>query len=302
MTTPAGEFDAVKVVRNSDNERERGALARGRNTAIFRCACWWSKRTARARPGRDRDLTAVRADAARCSGTPGSAARMLLRFAAPADQVLSRYFREHRNLGQQDRAFVAETRVRGAAAPALARGRGGLGGAARALSARRSCACLGFRRARSRTGRRRSCWRACAPRAARGAAAPRCAPTCPTGCGSGSPRSTARRRRCASRKACSTPRRSTCASTWRAPTREDGARAAARATASRRAPTPYSPAGVRLAGKPAINRHPLFAEGLIEVQDEGSQLLAWLLAPRRGEMVADFCAGAGGKTLALGAC
>ena len=66
------------------------------------------------------------------------------------------------------------------------------------------------------------------------------------------------------------------------------------------APTPHSPAGVRLAGKPAINRHPLFRDGLVEVQDEGSQLLAWLLAPRRGEMVADYCAGAGGKTLALG--
>ena len=63
-------------------------------------------------------------------------------------------------------------------------------------------------------------------------------------------------------------------------------------------PTPYSPAGLRLAGKPAINRHRLFTEGLVEVQDEGSQLLAWLLAPRRGEMVADYCAGAGGKTLA----
>ena len=64
--------------------------------------------------------------------------------------------------------------------------------------------------------------------------------------------------------------------------------------------TPFSPAGLRLAGKPAINRHPLFKDGLVEVQDEGSQLLAWLLAPRRGEMVADYCAGAGGKTLALG--
>jgi 16S rRNA (cytosine967-C5)-methyltransferase len=64
------------------------------------------------------------------------------------------------------------------------------------------------------------------------------------------------------------------------------------------ADTPYSPAGLRLAGKPAINRHPLYAEGLVEVQDEGSQLLAYLLAPRRGEMIADYCAGAGGKTLA----
>ena len=65
--------------------------------------------------------------------------------------------------------------------------------------------------------------------------------------------------------------------------------------------TPYSPAGIRLAGKPAVNRHELFEQGLIEVQDEGSQLLAYLVAPRRGEMVADFCAGAGGKTLALAA-
>jgi len=65
------------------------------------------------------------------------------------------------------------------------------------------------------------------------------------------------------------------------------------------APTALSPCGIRLKGKPAVNRHPLFLAGAVEVQDEGSQLLAYLLAPRRGEMVADFCAGAGGKTLAL---
>ncbi|MBU3736390.1 MAG: methyltransferase domain-containing protein [Methylobacterium sp.] len=67
------------------------------------------------------------------------------------------------------------------------------------------------------------------------------------------------------------------------------------------APTPYSPDGVRLKDKIALNKHVLFQKGVVEVQDEGSQLLALLLAPRRGEMVADFCAGAGGKTLALGA-
>jgi 16S rRNA (cytosine967-C5)-methyltransferase len=65
--------------------------------------------------------------------------------------------------------------------------------------------------------------------------------------------------------------------------------------------TPYSPDGLRLEGRPAINRHPIFLEGGVEVQDEGSQLLCHLVAPRRGEMVVDFCAGAGGKTLALGA-
>ena len=64
--------------------------------------------------------------------------------------------------------------------------------------------------------------------------------------------------------------------------------------------TQYSPDGIRLAEKPAITRWPLYQDGLIEVQDEGSQLIARLVAPKRGEMVADFCAGAGGKTLALG--
>ena len=67
------------------------------------------------------------------------------------------------------------------------------------------------------------------------------------------------------------------------------------------APTPYSPWGLRVQGKPALTRLDAFARGAVEVQDEGSQLLALLLDARRGEMVADFCAGAGGKTLALGA-
>ncbi len=66
-------------------------------------------------------------------------------------------------------------------------------------------------------------------------------------------------------------------------------------------PTPYSPWGLRLQDKPALTRMPLFQKGAIEVQDEGSQLLALLLDAHRGEMVVDFCAGAGGKTLAIGA-
>ena len=65
--------------------------------------------------------------------------------------------------------------------------------------------------------------------------------------------------------------------------------------------TPYSPVGIRMPEKMNISRHPLFVDGKFEVQDEGSQLLAQLVAPRRGEMVADFCAGAGGKSLAMGA-
>ena len=66
-------------------------------------------------------------------------------------------------------------------------------------------------------------------------------------------------------------------------------------------PMPYSPVGLRVRGRPSIQRHPLFLEGALEVQDEGSQLLGYLVAPRRGELVVDFCAGAGGKSLMLGA-
>ena len=66
-------------------------------------------------------------------------------------------------------------------------------------------------------------------------------------------------------------------------------------------PTPYSPWGLRIEGKPALNKLDAFTRGAIEVQDEGSQLLALLLDAKRGEMVVDFCAGAGGKTLAIGA-
>ncbi len=65
--------------------------------------------------------------------------------------------------------------------------------------------------------------------------------------------------------------------------------------------TPYSPWGLRIAGKPALNTMEAFTRGDFEVQDEGSQLLVMLVDAKRGEMVVDFCAGAGGKTLALGA-
>lgn len=65
------------------------------------------------------------------------------------------------------------------------------------------------------------------------------------------------------------------------------------------AATPYSPVGIRLKKKIPLNRDALFTEGKIEVQDEGSQLLGFLLAPKRNDMVVDFCAGAGGKTLLL---
>jgi len=83
--------------------------------------------------------------------------------------------------------------------------------------------------------------------------------------------------------------------------KRDAALATLRESGLTAEPTPYSPFGIRLAGKPALNKHPLFLDGAIEVQDEGSQLLGVLVGARRGEMVVDFCAGAGGKTLLLGA-
>ena len=66
-------------------------------------------------------------------------------------------------------------------------------------------------------------------------------------------------------------------------------------------PMRYSPDGVRLIDKPGLIRWPMYQEGRIDVQDEGSQLIARLVGAKRGEMICDFCAGAGGKTLALGA-
>jgi 16S rRNA (cytosine967-C5)-methyltransferase len=219
----------------------------------------------------------------------------ILRFDAPADQLLSRYWRENRNLGQNDRAFIAETVF------AVLRRKRSLEAAAgsaepQALVAAALSRVLGFsaralqelvdedilrrlREARSnalppavRADLPDWLWQRLAQqhgeeealRLAQGLLNP--APL---------------------------DLRVNLA-------RIERAAVAARLAADglQTSETPYSPAGLRLAGKPAINRHPLFADGLVEVQDEGSQLLAWLLAPRRGEMIADYCAGAGGKTLA----
>lgn len=66
-------------------------------------------------------------------------------------------------------------------------------------------------------------------------------------------------------------------------------------------PMPFAPLGLRVHKKPSLQNLPLFKSGAIEVQDEGSQVLSQIVGAKRGEMVVDFCAGAGGKTLALGA-
>jgi 16S rRNA (cytosine967-C5)-methyltransferase len=71
-------------------------------------------------------------------------------------------------------------------------------------------------------------------------------------------------------------------------------------------PARWSPWGLRIrlsadAKSPAINAEPAFLKGLVEVQDEGSQVAALLSAAKPGEQVVDLCAGAGGKTLAMAA-
>ncbi|MCB9547960.1 MAG: RsmB/NOP family class I SAM-dependent RNA methyltransferase [Myxococcales bacterium] len=66
-------------------------------------------------------------------------------------------------------------------------------------------------------------------------------------------------------------------------------------------PTPYAPDGLRLRGRVALQQHPLFTGGQLEIQDEGSQLAGLLVGAAPGHHVVDFCAGAGGKTLQLAA-
>lgn len=66
-------------------------------------------------------------------------------------------------------------------------------------------------------------------------------------------------------------------------------------------PTPLSPWGLRLPPDSAVTSDAAFTDGLIEVQDEGSQLIALACEPSPGKLMVDLCAGAGGKALALAA-
>lgn len=221
-----------------------------------------------------------------------------LRFSGPADETLSRYFRAHRALGQNERAFVAETVF------AVLRRKRSLEAAAgsaqpRLLVAAALVRVLGFS-GRALAGllddeliaRLRAASSEAMPPAVR-AELPdwlwlRLA----------SAHGEAEALRMA--QALANPAPLDLRVNLARSSRED-ALAQLTADGMEAAATPYSPAGIRLAGKPPINRHALFKGGLIEVQDEGSQLIAWLLGPRRGEMIADYCAGAGGKTLAAAA-
>jgi 16S rRNA (cytosine967-C5)-methyltransferase len=215
----------------------------------------------------------------------------LLSFARPADQALSAYFRSHRNLGQQDRAFVAET------AFAVLRRRRSLEAAAGSAAPRDLAVAALVRvfgisaRALGADGGVAARVKATAP----GSLPPAVQADLPDWLWDrlvavyGTEESSA----IAQGLLGAAPL------DLRVNLEKISREEALASLALEGAPTPLSPAGIRMRGKPAINRHALFLSGGVEVQDEGSQLLAYLLAPRRGEMVADFCAGAGGKTLAI---
>ena len=82
-------------------------------------------------------------------------------------------------------------------------------------------------------------------------------------------------------------------------TTREAARAALAAEGIEAVPTPLSPWGLRIAGRLPVTTGAAFRDGLVEIQDEGSQVVALLADARPGQRVADVCAGAGGKTLAL---
>jgi 16S rRNA (cytosine967-C5)-methyltransferase len=65
--------------------------------------------------------------------------------------------------------------------------------------------------------------------------------------------------------------------------------------------TPWSPLGIRLTKRQMLQDHPLWGRGEIEIQDEGSQIVSLLVEAKPGLQIFDYCAGAGGKTLAMAA-
>ncbi len=226
----------------------------------------------------------------------------LLSFEHPADAVVSRYFREHRNLGHADRAFVAETVF-----AVLRRGRSIEARCAGQLSDRhRLLACLAVVRGWSQRElapvlkASEEAWLATVKAMSDDTLPPAVRCDLPDwlyarlegqyGADEVVPLAAA-----INQSAPLDLRVNTLKMT-RETLLEKLAAAGIPAAAGG-----LSPLAVRLRDKPALAKHPLFLEGAFEVQDEGSQLLGFLLEPKRGEMVVDFCAGAGGKTLLLGA-
>ncbi len=82
-------------------------------------------------------------------------------------------------------------------------------------------------------------------------------------------------------------------------TTREAARLALAAEGIEASPTPYSPWGLRVAHRRAVTTGAAFQSGILEIQDEGSQLVSHLVGATPGMRVVDWCAGAGGKTLAM---
>ena len=227
---------------------------------------------------------------------------LLLRFEYPADAVVSRYFREHRELGHADRAFVAETVF-----AVLRRGRSLEARCAGKLSDRnRLLAALAVTRGWSQRElapvlkASEEEWLAAAKAMPESELPPAVRCDLPDWLYNALEAQLGAEEVLTLAQALNQPApldlRVNTVKTNReavlARFAEDGIVAVSGT---------LSPMAVRLREKPALAKHPLFLEGAFEVQDEGSQLLGYLLEPKRGEMVVDFCAGAGGKTLLLGA-
>ena len=276
------------------------ATATPATTAASSCGCarrWRARRFMRGWAGRDNSSMHPNALLELCTDL----VRQVLKLDAPADGVVSAFFRTHRNLGPRERHTLAETIYavlrRRLLYQHLAQGSSGAGRAPPGHPGLAGGRWLPARCTRSA----RASMAGALPRRRPGDAARQAAPQ-PAGlAGRRVARAAARRpisgrwpRRCCSR------RRWTCAST---PSRPSARRCSASwpRPASRPCPRRTRPGGCAWPGKPALQKLGVFTRGEVEVQDEGSQLLALLTDAKRGEMVVDFCAGAGGKTLALGA-
>ncbi|MBI3150168.1 MAG: RsmB/NOP family class I SAM-dependent RNA methyltransferase [Betaproteobacteria bacterium] len=220
-------------------------------------------------------------------------------FAQPADLVLRTYFREHPKLGQKERARLAETAFgwlrRKRSLNALA----GDEARANAILALNRIAGLSVRELAAALSARESTWLR-----ERLAQAPAPAPALQAELPDWLYLRLASQWGVAECQAFAHYSQQPAALDLRVntqiTTRED-LQAALAATSIQSEFTPYSPLGLRISGKPALQNHPLFRAGHFEVQDEGSQLVTMLLNPGRHQLVVDFCAGAGGKTLALAA-
>jgi 16S rRNA (cytosine967-C5)-methyltransferase len=226
----------------------------------------------------------------------------LLRFDHPADAVVSRYFREHRELGHADRAFVAETVF-----AVLRRGRSLEARCGEALSDRKLLlVALAVTRGWSQRElapvlkASEEAWLAAAKAMPEADMAPAVRCDLPDWLyarleGQFGAEETLPLAQALNQPAPLDLRVNTLKSN------REAVLAGLAADGNAAVPGPLSPLAVRLRDKPALAKHPLFLAGAFEVQDEGSQLLGYLLEPKRGEAVVDFCAGAGGKTLLLGA-